>query len=151
MDFIRYLMENPWDPRISSILSENFQEIFLQNGRDRRPFCRKSSWKSSDRIENKVSAKHTGAGSPGASPGPAQSGPGWHTAEAGPGLGPDQAGSHESNIFSEICLPWFETEASFRIEIWTRQYRQIVQNFDPRLMELALEALDIIRKSKKME
>ena len=51
--------------------------------------------------------------------------------------------------FSEMCLTWFEAESGFRIEIWTRQYRQIVQNFDPRLMELALEAPDIIEKSKK--
>ena len=51
--------------------------------------------------------------------------------------------------FSEICSTWFEAEAGFRIEIWTRQYRQIVQNFDPRLMELALEAPDIIGTSKK--
>ena len=101
-----------------------------------------------DIIGKKVSATHTGAGSPGPSPGPAQSGPGWHTAEAGPGLGPDQAGSYESNIFSEICLPWFETETSFRIEIWTRQYRQIAQNFDPRLMEIILKAPDIIENSK---
>ena len=28
--------------------------------------------------------------------------------------------------FSETCLTWFETETSFRIEIWTCQYRQIV-------------------------
>ena len=48
--------------------------------------------------------------------------------------------------FSEICLTWFETETSFRIEIWTCQYRQIVQNFDPRLMEIALKAPDIIEK-----
>ena len=100
-------------------------------------------------LKKKVSATHTGAGSPGASPGPAQSGPGWHTAEAGPGLGPDQAGSHESKIFSEICSPWFETETSFRIEIWTCQYRQIVQNFAPRPMEIALNAPDLTEKSKK--
>ena len=50
--------------------------------------------------------------------------------------------------FSEICLPWFETETSFRIEIWMRQYRQIVRNFDPRLMELAMKAPDMIEKSK---
>ena len=50
--------------------------------------------------------------------------------------------------FSEICVTWFEAEAGFRIEIWTRQYRQIVQNFDPRLMELTLEAPDIIGKSE---
>ena len=50
--------------------------------------------------------------------------------------------------FSEICLTWFVAESGFRIEIWTRQYRQIVQNFDPRLMELTLEAPDIIEKSK---
>ena len=53
--------------------------------------------------------------------------------------------------FSEICLTWFVAESGFRIEIWTRQYRQIVQNFDPRLMELALEAPDIIEKSKTNE
>ena len=48
--------------------------------------------------------------------------------------------------FSEICLTWFVAESGFRIEIWTRQYRQIVQNFDPRLMELALEGPDITEK-----
>ena len=53
--------------------------------------------------------------------------------------------------FSEICLTWFVAESGFRIEIWTRQYRQIVQNFDPRLMELALEAPDIIEKTKNNE
>ena len=53
--------------------------------------------------------------------------------------------------FSEICLTWFEAESGFRIEIWTRQYRQIVQNFDPRLMELALEGPDITEKSKMMK
>ena len=53
--------------------------------------------------------------------------------------------------FSEICLIWFKAESGFRIEIWMRQYRQIVQNFDPRLMELALEAPDIIEKSKNDE
>ena len=50
--------------------------------------------------------------------------------------------------FSEICLTWFVAESGFRIEIWTRQYRRIVQNFDPRLMELALEGPDITEKSK---
>ena len=54
-------------------------------------------------------------------------------------------------IFSEICATWFEAESGFRIEIWTRQYRQIVQNFDPRLMELALEGPDITEKSKNDE
>ena len=54
-------------------------------------------------------------------------------------------------MFSEICATWFEAESGFRIEIWTRQYRQIVQNVDPRLMELALEAPDIIKKSKNHE
>ena len=53
--------------------------------------------------------------------------------------------------FSEICLTWFEAESGFRIEIWTRQYRQIVQNFDPRLMELALEGPDITEKTKNDE
>ena len=53
--------------------------------------------------------------------------------------------------FSEICLTWFVAESGFRIEIWTRQYRQIVQNFDPRLMELALEAPDRKEKSKNDE
>ena len=48
--------------------------------------------------------------------------------------------------FSEICLTWLEGESNFRIEIWMRQYRQIVQNFNPRLMELALKAPDIIEK-----
>ena len=52
---------------------------------------------------------------------------------------------------SEICLTWFEAEAGFRIEIWTRQYRQIMQNFDPRLMELALEGPDITDKSENDE
>ena len=50
--------------------------------------------------------------------------------------------------FLEICLTWFVAESGFRIEIWTRQYRQIVQNFDPRLMELALEGPDITEESK---
>ena len=50
--------------------------------------------------------------------------------------------------FSEIWLTWFEAESGFRIEIWMRQYRQIVRNFDPRLMELAMKAPDIIEKSK---
>ena len=54
---------------------------------------------------------------------------------------------HRSPVhFSEICLTWFVAESGFRIEIWTRQYRQIVQNFDPRLMELALEGPDITEK-----
>ena len=52
-------------------------------------------------------------------------------------------------IFSEICATWFEAEAGFITEIWTHHYRQIVQNFDPRLMELALEAPAIMEKSKK--
>ena len=50
--------------------------------------------------------------------------------------------------FSEICLTWFVAESGFRIEIWTRQYRQIVQNFDPRLMEIALKAPDLTGKKK---
>ena len=41
-------------------------------------------------------------------------------------------------IFQKICSTWFEAESGFRIRIWTRQYRQIVQNFDARLMEIAL-------------
>ena len=53
--------------------------------------------------------------------------------------------------FSEICLTWFEAESGFRIEIWTRQYRQIVKNFDPCLMEITLRAPDIIEKSKNNE
>ena len=48
--------------------------------------------------------------------------------------------------FPEICLTRFVAESGFRIEIWTRRYRQIVQNFDPRLMELALEGPDITEK-----
>ena len=44
-----------------------------------------------------------------------------------------------------------DPESGFRIEIWTRQYRQIVQKFDPRLMELALEGPDITEKSKNDE
>ena len=56
---------------------------------------------------------------------------------------------HRSPVhFSEICLTWFVAESGFRIEIWTCQYRQIVQNFDPRLMEQALQAPDVIEKSK---
>ena len=50
--------------------------------------------------------------------------------------------------FSEICLTWFIAESGLRIEIWTRQYIEIVQNFDPRLMELALEGPDITEKTK---
>ena len=50
--------------------------------------------------------------------------------------------------FSEIWFTWFEAESGFRIEIWTRQYRQIVQNFDPRLMEIAMKAPDIIENLK---
>ena len=35
---------------------------------------------------------------------------------------------HHTNLrhFSEIWLTWFEAESGFRIEIWMRQYRQIV-------------------------
>ena len=53
--------------------------------------------------------------------------------------------------FSEIWFTWFEAESGSRIEIWMRQYRQIVQNFDTRRMELTLEATDIIEKSKMNE
>ena len=45
--------------------------------------------------------------------------------------------------FPKIFSTWFEAEAGFRIEIWTRQYRKIVQNFDARLMELTLVAPDL--------
>ena len=69
---------------------------------------------------------------------------------------PARSGQHRPDHmnpmhFSEICLTWFEAETGLRIEIWMRQYRQIVQNFDPRLMELALEAADIIEKSNNDE
>ena len=59
-------------------------------------------------LKKKLSAMQAGAGWPGPSPGPAQSGPGWHTAEAGPGLGPDQAWSHESHAFfrSMVYIVW---------------------------------------------
>ena len=47
-----------------------------------------------------------------------------------------------------MWFTWFEAESGFRIEIWMRQYRQIVRNFDPRLMELAMKAPDMIEKTK---
>ena len=49
--------------------------------------------------------------------------------------------------FSEICLTLFQAETRFRIEIWTRQYRQIVQNCDLRLMEIILKAPHLSEKS----
>ena len=51
--------------------------------------------------------------------------------------------------FSEIWFTWFEAESGFRIEIWTHQYREIVQNFGPRLMEITLKAPD--KKEKTTE
>ena len=53
--------------------------------------------------------------------------------------------------FSEICLLWFQAETGFRIEMWTCQYRQIVLNFAPHLMEIALNAPDLTEKSKKIQ
>ena len=50
---------------------------------------------------------------------------------------------------SEICLTWFEAETGFRIEIWARQHHQIAQKFDPSLMDLALEAPNIIETKQK--
>ena len=110
--------------RLEAILSGIFPELFRQ-----------TSKKSSS--EPKKEQAHLGPAL--VQPSLAQAGTLPKPAQARAQIRPDHM---NLTHFSEIWFTWFEAESGFRIEIWMRQYRQIVQNVDPRLMKLALTAPD---------